>query len=123
MASAVVEDIRRQVARDRYPLLVRPRRDNVVIRVLDETLRSRGGLHLVEQERSLQGVIVDVGPDCRDVEDGAIALGDRVLFDDNGCPWFRGPAPSWIEVLVSEDPEHVVVPERQIYGVLTNGGD
>lgn len=64
----------------------RPLHDRVVIKLVDEETRTKGGIIIPDtaQEKPMEGEIIAVGPGARD-ENGKIAplhvkAGDRVLF-------------------------------------------
>lgn len=90
-----------------------------LIQVLEEEDTTAGGLVVVEDERrSLQGRIVAMSQHVSD-ERSELVLGDRVIFDDNGCTWFRGADPTkYLPILVGEDPEFVFVPDEQILATV-----
>jgi chaperonin GroES len=64
----------------------RPLHDRVVIKLIDEETRTRGGIIIPEtaQEKPMEGEIVVVGPGARDEHGKMVPLhvnsGDRVLF-------------------------------------------
>jgi len=64
----------------------RPLHDRVVIKLVDEETRTRGGIFIPEtaQEKPMEGEIIAVGPGARDERGQVVPLhlkpGDRVLF-------------------------------------------
>lgn len=94
-----------------------------LIQVLEEEDTTPGGLLIIEDEhRSLQGAIVAMSPHVSDSRPDFV-LGDHVIFDDNGCRWFRGADPTkYLPILVGEEPEFVFVPDDQVLLVLEEEG-
>jgi chaperonin GroES len=64
----------------------RPLHDRVVIKLVDEETRTRGGIIIPDtaQEKPMEGEIIAVGPGARDEQGKIVPLhvktGDRVLF-------------------------------------------
>ncbi len=101
--------------------LVHPVGRLVLVEVFAEATRS--GLVVIEDEhRSLQGQVIELGPliPQEDDDQADLRVGDEVLFDDNGCQWWRGPLPSYLSAVLDDpaQPEYVLVPYEQILGVL-----
>ena len=93
----------------------RPLHDRVVVRRIDEDLKTAGGIIIPDtaKEKPLQGEVVAVGPGARDHAGKLIPLevkkGDRVLF----AKW------SGTEVKIDGE-ELLIMKESDIMGVLTD---
>lgn len=93
---------------------VLPLHDLVLVEVLEESTTTEGGVILPDQERSQQGIVKAIGPDVMD-----LTPGDRVLFDDNGCQWWRGDLPGgYLGAVLGQETEWTLVPESQVLGVM-----
>src|SRR5262245_13929445 len=91
----------------------RPLHDRVVVRRIEEDLRTKGGsiIHYTAKEKPQQGEVIAVGPGARD-EKGTlqtldVKAGDRVLFGK----W------SGTEVKIDGE-ELLIMKESDIMGVL-----
>ena len=94
----------------------RPLHDRVVVRRIEETSRSAGGIIIPDtaKEKPQQGEVIAVGPGARD-ESGKlvpleVAAGDRVLFGK----W------SGTEVKIGGE-DVLIMKESDILGVLESG--
>lgn len=68
--------------------------------------------------RSLQGEIVFVGLRVTD-PDLVGSHGKLVLFDDEGCTWWKGSLmPNYLGAVLDEGEEYVLVPQEQILGFV-----
>ena len=92
----------------------RPLHDRVVVRRIDEDMKTTGGIIIPDtaKEKPMQGEVVAVGPGARDDSGKLIPLdvkkGDRVLFGK----W------SGTEVKI-EGVEYLIMKESDVMGVLT----
>jgi co-chaperonin GroES (HSP10) len=106
---------------------IRPLGHWCLIEVLEEVEEAteKFGIVLPDQERSQQGIVLAVGG-LVDASPDGIRPGDRVIFDDTDCPYWRGATPmSYLSVVLGEGTEYVLVPEEQILSVVEgdHGGD
>jgi chaperonin GroES len=94
----------------------RPLHDRVVVRRIEESTRTAGGIIIPDtaKEKPQQGEVVAVGPGARDESGKLVALevkaGDRVLFGK----W------SGTEVKIDGE-ELLIMKESDIMGVLDGG--
>lgn len=86
---------------------LRPIKDNVMIAVTDLPDISKGGIYIPEtaktQHRSVEGVILAVGPDCKD----GLKSGDKVYFEE----W------SGHRVYI-DGVDHLFLPEAAVLGTI-----
>ena len=94
----------------------RPLHDRVVVRRIDEDMRTAGGIIIPDtaKEKPIEGEVLAVGPGARD-ETGAVQpldvrVGDRVLFGK----W------SGTEVII-EGEDRLIMKESDVFGVIEGG--
>lgn len=85
--------------------MIRPLKDRIVVKPLEQELITKGGLLLVQDEKPIQGEIIAIGDKVT-----ALKVGDKVMYGKYGG-----------QEIIVEGQQLLILQEQDVMGTLTDG--